>query len=238
MPRNPSCYAPGNHQPRPGDLHRSFRRPQPRTRRARGSPSGFRRHRCGAEREAPGRSGGGVGRRSDRRRDPAPLLSSRARGRGAAIAARCDDADVRSRREHQADRALVAAYHEARLGELVEHVAAAVERFRADEHDAFAVDEILHQYQRAARELWKFCWLAGAGVERTARLLRDMAAQGESVDWWQLGAPARSRRSAGVRRDWISVSTRNASRESDVAVSAIWRGDWLQPPGSCPGKMS
>jgi hypothetical protein len=35
---------------------------------------------------------------------------------------------------------------------------------------AYAADEILHQYQRAARELWKFCWLggAGAGVERTA----------------------------------------------------------------------
>ena len=97
---------------------------------------------------------------------------------------------MRSKRERRADRALVAAYHEARLGELVDHVAAAVDRFRAGEQDAFDVDEVLHHYQRAARELWKFCWLAGAGagVERTARLLRDMAAEGESVDWWQLGA--------------------------------------------------
>ena len=96
-----------------------------------------------------------------------------------------------SKRERRADRALVAAYHEARLGELVEHVATAVDRFRAGESDAFAVDEVLHQYQRAARELWKFCWLAGAGagVERTARELREMAAEGESIDWWELGAP-------------------------------------------------
>ena len=96
-----------------------------------------------------------------------------------------------SKRERRADRALVAAYHEARLAELVEHVAEAVDRFRAGEHDAYAVDEVLHQYSRAARELWKFCWLpgGGAGAERTARLLRDMAAEGDSVDWWQLGAP-------------------------------------------------
>jgi hypothetical protein len=97
---------------------------------------------------------------------------------------RWNDAAVTSKRERRADRALVAAYHEARLGELVEHVADAVDRFRAGEQDAFDVDEILHQYQRAARELWKFCWLAGggAGVERTARLLREMAAEGESID--------------------------------------------------------
>lgn len=98
---------------------------------------------------------------------------------------------VGSKRERQADRALVAAYHEARLGELVERVAEAVDRFRACEQNAFAVDEVIHQYQRAARELWKFCWLggSGAGVEFTARALRDMADQGERADWWQLGAP-------------------------------------------------
>jgi hypothetical protein len=109
---------------------------------------------------------------------------------------------VASKRERQADRALVAGYHEARLSELVERVAGAVERFRAGELGAFDVDEVLHQYQRAARELWKFCWLAGggAGVERTARVLQDMAAAGESVDWWELGAP-RDRRTQRVPSD-------------------------------------
>ena len=102
--------------------------------------------------------------------------------------ARCRDG---VKRERQADSALVAAYHEARLGELVEHVADALDRFGAGEQDAFAVDDVIQQYKRAARELWKFCWLggAGAGVELTARLLRDMAAEEDAVDWWQRGAP-------------------------------------------------
>jgi hypothetical protein len=108
----------------------------------------------------------------------------RARGGGGRWA--WHDARVGSKRERRADRALVSAYHQARLGELVEHVADAVDRFRAGELDAYAVDEVLHQYRRAARELWKFCWLAGAGagVELTARVLRDMADEGESIDWW------------------------------------------------------
>ena len=91
---------------------------------------------------------------------------------------------VGSKRERQADRALVAAYHEARLGELVERVAEAVDRFRACEQNAFAVDEVIHQYHRAAQELWNFCWLGGAGakVKRTARVLRDMAARDERAD--------------------------------------------------------
>ena len=52
---------------------------------------------------------------------------------------------VGSKRERQADRALVAGYHEARLGELLERIAEAVDRFRAGELDAFAVDEVIHQ---------------------------------------------------------------------------------------------
>ena len=79
-----------------------------------------------------------------------------------------------SKRERPADRELVAAYHEAQLAELLGHVAEAVDRFRAGEVDAFAVDDLIHQYKQAARELWKFCWLAGAGsgVELTVRVLR------------------------------------------------------------------
>jgi len=122
---------------------------------------------------------------------------------------------VGSKRERQADRALVAAYHEARLGELVERVAQAVDRFRAGEHDAYAVDEVVHQYSRATRELWKFCWLAGggSGVERTARLLRDMAAEGDSVDWWQRGAP-RDRRGQRASDDAGSPLARETRPEN------------------------
>lgn len=58
-------------------------------------------------------------------------------------------------------------YHEARLGELIGIVAAAIDRHRAGEIDAYAVDETIHHYHRAARELWKFCWSGGG--ERTAK---------------------------------------------------------------------
>jgi hypothetical protein len=42
------------------------------------------------------------------------------------------------------------------LDELVERVAAAVDGWWAGSVDADAVDEVLHRYQRCARELWKF----------------------------------------------------------------------------------
>lgn len=47
--------------------------------------------------------------------------------------------------------------------------------------DAFDVDQVLFQYARAAKELWKFCNLSDP--EFVARLIRDR----ELVDWWELG---------------------------------------------------
>lgn len=88
-----------------------------------------------------------------------------------------------SKSERQAARAVVAEYHEARLGALVEHVAAAVDRFRAGELDAFEVDQVVFQYSRAARELWKFC--NAPEVESTADFVREERV----IDWWERGAP-------------------------------------------------
>jgi hypothetical protein len=76
----------------------------------------------------------------------------------------------------------VAAYHEACLAELVEHVARAVDSFRAGELDAFAADRVLYQYSRSAKELWKFCNLAH--VEIAAQAILD----GPPIDWWTRGA--------------------------------------------------
>jgi hypothetical protein len=92
--------------------------------------------------------------------------------------ARAKDPDVHSNAER------LFLYHGARLGELVERVAEAIDGFRAGELDAFAIDDVIHQYHRAARELWKFCWLGGTGarVDFTARALRDMADQDERTD--------------------------------------------------------
>ena len=79
----------------------------------------------------------------------------------------------------------VGGYHATRLGELLNHVGEAVERFRAGDIDAFEADQVLFQYSRAAKELWKFC--NGTDVEFTAQLI----AEGATVHWWERGAPKR-----------------------------------------------
>jgi hypothetical protein len=48
-------------------------------------------------------------------------------------------------------RALVATYHEAELAGLVEHVAEAIESYRAGELDVHDVDEVIHRYHKATR---------------------------------------------------------------------------------------
>ena len=87
-----------------------------------------------------------------------------------------------SKSERRAAREMVAAYHEARLAELIQRLGEAVDRFRAGELDAFDTDQIVFQYSRAAKELWKFCNLPN--VEFTASLIGDRA----PTDWWERGA--------------------------------------------------
>lgn len=99
--------------------------------------------------------------------------------------------------QRRADVALVVAYHEARLAELQAHIRQGFERHDAGELDAFELDELIHRYKRAALELWKFCGdLTGARVGFTARMLEEMQANGEVVDWWQRGNPRRDDRTA------------------------------------------
>jgi len=85
----------------------------------------------------------------------------------------------------------VAAYHEARLAELIEHITAALDRYRTGEIDAYAIDETIHHYHRAARELWKFCWSGGGGthIDLIAHLLDQMATDGETINWWEQVTP-------------------------------------------------
>jgi len=81
----------------------------------------------------------------------------------------------------------VAAYYEACLRELIEHVAIALDHYHTA-GDAEQMNTALYQYHRAARELWKFCWAEGGGsqLEFVARLIDDPA---PPVDWWQRGTP-------------------------------------------------
>jgi hypothetical protein len=71
---------------------------------------------------------------------------------------------VGTKAERRAANNRVAVYHEARLGELIEYVTAAIDRYPAGEIDAYTVDETIHRYHRAVHELWKFCWSGGGGT--------------------------------------------------------------------------
>ena len=98
--------------------------------------------------------------------------------------------------ERRVAQALVATYYEARLADLLEHVSDGFDAYRSGTLDAFAVDEVIHQYSKAARELWKFCWLGGSGtnIEVVAHSLERMTDEGERIDWWEKAAPRRDRR--------------------------------------------
>ena len=73
-------------------------------------------------------------------------------------------------------------YHEKQLAALQERVGAALDRFRVGELDAFEVDQVLFQYSRAARELWKFCNFGEPA------LAADLVRERPAIDWWERGA--------------------------------------------------
>ena len=77
----------------------------------------------------------------------------------------------------------MAGHHEARLAELVAQVADATDKFRDGKLNAFGVDQVLFQYSRAAKELWKF--FNTSDVEMTARHVHE----GPPINWWERGAP-------------------------------------------------
>ena len=95
--------------------------------------------------------------------------------------------------ERRAARERVSAYRESELAGLLGHVGAEIDRYRAGEIDAYATDETIHHYHRAAAELWKFCFARGGGahVEFIAGLLDRMTANAETIDWWERAAPRR-----------------------------------------------
>lgn len=74
--------------------------------------------------------------------------------------------------------------------ELVDHVAEVMERYRAGAIEVQEADRAIHQYHRAAGELFKFCFGAGAQPEFVADLISGHA---HAVDWWARGVP-RSKR--------------------------------------------
>jgi hypothetical protein len=97
------------------------------------------------------------------------------------------------KQQRRAAIALVGAYHEARLAELLEHVRQGFARYDAGEIDAFELDDLIHRYKRSAQKLWAFCSGTGSQVESTARTLEHLSAASELPDWWTAGEPRRRR---------------------------------------------
>ena len=102
---------------------------------------------------------------------------------------------VSTKADRRAARERVSAYHQSQLAELLRHVGAATDRYRAGEIDAYDMDETIHHYHRAAGELWKFCFSRGGGthVELIAGILDRMRADAEAIDWWERATPLRRR---------------------------------------------
>lgn len=99
-----------------------------------------------------------------------------------------------SKAERQADVALVVSYHEARLAELLERVREGLDLYDSGELDAFELDELIHRYKKATRELWKFCGdITGRSAHFIARTLEEMQKREEPIDWWERGNPERRR---------------------------------------------
>ena len=90
---------------------------------------------------------------------------------------------VSGKSERRVARSVVAEYHQAELGNLVARVGEAVDGYRAGSLDAFEVDQVLFQYSRAAKELWKYCNYLN--VEVAAAMIQEQPPH----DWWERGAP-------------------------------------------------
>jgi hypothetical protein len=95
--------------------------------------------------------------------------------------------------ERRAARERVNAYRQAQLAELLGHVIEAIDQYRGGAIDACAVDETIHHYHRAAMALWKFCFSPGGGshAEIVTSSLDPLAADGETIDWWERATPRR-----------------------------------------------
>ncbi|MGN6171097.1 MAG: hypothetical protein ACTHQQ_23440 [Solirubrobacteraceae bacterium] len=97
------------------------------------------------------------------------------------------------RAERRAARQTIGAYHEAQLRLLLERVRDGFGRLDTGEIDAFELDELIHRYQRSARELWKFCGQTGSDWVRAVGMLEFWQERGELPDWWEAGESRRRR---------------------------------------------
>lgn len=104
-----------------------------------------------------------------------------------------DQREGSERAQRRAARKTIAAYHEEQLGLLLGQVRDGFVRLDAGEIDAFELDELIHRYKQAARELWKFCNLNGGGPVSALHALEFQREHGDEPDWWEAGQRRRRR---------------------------------------------
>lgn len=97
---------------------------------------------------------------------------------------------------HREAREKVVKYHEEELLKLLEHVRDGLRKLDAGEIDAFDLDELIHRYKRSTKELWKFCQLHVAAVQRSPNALAWFCEHSDELDWWEAGEYKRRRRVA------------------------------------------
>jgi hypothetical protein len=97
---------------------------------------------------------------------------------------------VGTKAERRAAHERIGACHHAQLVGLLSHIG---QRYRAGQIDAYAADETIHHYHRAAAELWKFCFARGGGThaEFTAGLPGRMTTDAEPIDSRERATPPR-----------------------------------------------
>jgi hypothetical protein len=88
---------------------------------------------------------------------------------------------------------MIAAYHQSQLRTLLEHVRSGFAQLDAGTIDEFELDDLIHHYKRSATELWKFCGSSGGQSLQAASSLAFVREQDEEPDWWEIGAPRRTR---------------------------------------------
>lgn len=110
-----------------------------------------------------------------------------------AVAGHADsDRKASEKAERQAARELVGRYHQAELRKLLDHVRDGFARLDTGEIDEFELDQLIHQYKKAATQLWSFCGTSGGQWLQAANALRHLEHTGEpGRDWWEEAAPRR-----------------------------------------------
>ena len=100
------------------------------------------------------------------------------------------DRQTAEKAERQAARELVHTYHRTELRKLLDHVRAGFARLDSGDIDEFELDDLIHQYKKAAAKLWSFCGTSGNQWVQAANALRRLGDSGEPTrDWWAEAQP-------------------------------------------------